>query len=196
VDGTDERIGDGPLVEADAGGVHLHKGRVVGKGRAPGLLGRFQHQAGGAGFAHAGRAVDDHVLRIGPAQNGFQGADPLALPHDVLEPGRPHPLAEGLAEADGAQALQAVHLPAALPPRGGLLLALVAQLHKEIGADDHRHQQLDAQQYKAKQSISSFAMHFAFDAFRKASMQKIAGTHARARCQFPLALPESGRAGF
>jgi len=151
---TDQRIGDGPLVKADAGGVHFHKGRVQGKGRAAGLLGRLQHQAGGAGFANAGRAVDDHMLRVGPAEDGLQRPDALTLAYDILKPGGPHPLAERLAEPDGAQALQAVHLPPALPPRGGLLLALVAQLHKEIHADDHRHQQLYAQQYKAKQSVS------------------------------------------
>jgi len=151
---ADQRIGDGALIEADAGGVHLYKGRVVREGCASGLLGRLQHQARGAGFADAGRAVDDYVLRVGPAKDGFQRADALALPHDVLESGGPHPLAERLAQPDGTQALQAIHLPAAFPPRGGLLFALRAQLYKEVDADDHGHQHLNAQQYKAKQSVS------------------------------------------
>ena len=64
VDAAEERVGDGALIKAQAGGVHLDKGRVRAKGRALRALGRLQRQPRRAGLAHARWAVDEDVLRV------------------------------------------------------------------------------------------------------------------------------------
>ena len=53
VHAADERVRDGAFIEAHAGRVHFDEGRVGQKGCALAFLGSFQHQARGAGLAHA-----------------------------------------------------------------------------------------------------------------------------------------------
>ncbi len=92
VNAADERIGNGALVKADAGGIHLDERRIHRKRRAVGLFRRLQYQPRRARFSHAGRAVNQHMLRIGTAQNRFQAANAVLLPDHVLHRRRPHAL--------------------------------------------------------------------------------------------------------
>ena len=110
---ADQRVGDGALVKAHAGRVHFNEGRVGQKGRALALLRRLQHQTRGAGFAHARRSIDEHMLRVLSAQNGLERFDAVLLAYDVGKFRRPHALGEGLAELEGAHLLQPLVLPAA-----------------------------------------------------------------------------------
>ena len=65
-------IGDGALVETDAGGVDLDERGVLAERRALRLLGGLQHQPRGARFADAGRAVNQHVLRVRAAEDRLE----------------------------------------------------------------------------------------------------------------------------
>ena len=163
VNAADQRVGDGSLVEADAGGVHLDKGCVGTKGRAGALLRGFQHQTGGAGLADARRPVDDDMLRVFAAQDRFQGFDPVLLTYDIRKFRRAHLLRQGLAEAQRPHFLQLFQFPPAVPAVGRLRFLLGAELGVEINSHDARYQQLNSKQNHADQSktpnpIGTFAV--------------------------------------
>ena len=105
-----QRISNGALIKAHAGRVHFDKGRVFLKGRTGTVLGVLQHQPRRTGFTNARRAVDNHVLGIGAAQDGLQGLDALLLADNILKALRAHMLAERLAQMYRAHLAQMLHL--------------------------------------------------------------------------------------
>ena len=143
VHAAQQRVGNGALVKAHAGRVHLDERRVLGKGRTGRVLGVFQDQPGRAGLADAGRAVDDDMLRIGSAQNRLERADSLRLAHDIFKARRPYALGKRLGQAHRAQLQELVHFPASPPARSGLRLFFLAQLSEKIYAHHQRRQQLN-----------------------------------------------------
>ena len=83
VNRAQQRIGGFPRIPAQGGSVHLHKGSIRSEGRRRDLFGLFQHKAGRRGFAHAGRAVDDHMLRIRRGQFAQKRVDRPILTDDL-----------------------------------------------------------------------------------------------------------------
>ena len=114
VHAADERVCDGAFIEANTGRVHFNEGRVGQKGCALAFLGGFQHQARGAGLAHARRSINEHMLRILSAQNGLERFDAVLLAHDVGKLCRANALGQRFAEFQGAHLLQPLILAAAL----------------------------------------------------------------------------------
>ena len=141
-----QRVGNGTLVKADAGGIHFNKGRILCKRRPAGMLRRLQHQPGRAGFANAGRSINQHMLRIGAAKNRLEGFNPLFLADNILEAGRPYLLRQGFREMHAAHLAQIFQLPVALPPGCGLCPFLLTKLPEEVDSHHHRHRQLNDEQ--------------------------------------------------
>ena len=141
VDAAKERVGDGALVKAQTGGVHLDKGRILAKGRALRSLGGLQRQPRRAGLAHARRPIDEHMLRVFPAEHGFERAHAFFLPDDLGKALRAHGLVERLGKADGAQMADVFHLGARLTA-GGARFALAAELAEKVGAHHQAEQYL------------------------------------------------------
>ena len=130
---AEERVGDGALVKAQAGGVHLDKGRICGEGGTLRALGRFQRQPRRAGLAHARRAVDEDVLRVLAAQHSPQRAHAVLRSDDLGKAPRAHGLVERLGKADGAKMAHVFHLGAPLAA-GRTRLAVAAELAEKIEA--------------------------------------------------------------
>ena len=139
---ADERVGNRPFVKPHAGGIHLDEGRVGLEGRPGALLRRLQRQPRRAGFADAGRAVDDHMLRVMSAQDRQQRPDALLLADDVLKPVGPHVLAQRFRQGNPPHPAQFFHFPGAFPPVPGLGLPLPLELRVKVNAHHRRRQQL------------------------------------------------------
>ena len=142
VNAAKERVGDGALVKAQAGCVHLHERRVFAEGRARRALGRFQRQTRRAGLAHARRAVDQHMLGILSAEHRLERAHSLLLADDLIKAPRAHGLVERPGKADGAQAAHVLRLGAGFAAARGPRVAVAAKLAEKVDAHDQAEQYL------------------------------------------------------
>ena len=86
-----------PCSQTRRGGIQLDEFcRFPRKAKAEALFGLLQHDAGRRGLPHAGRAVQQDMLRIGPAQTEARRArKPLTLPDDFRKPRGPRPVPGG-----------------------------------------------------------------------------------------------------
>ena len=83
--GTDQGIGKHALIKTKAGSIYLHKRRILRKGRIRIGLGLRHDQPGRTGFADARRAIDNHMLGVGPAQRRLQRPYAFLLPDDIIQ---------------------------------------------------------------------------------------------------------------
>ena len=90
MDAADERVGNRAFIKAHARRIHLDERRILAEGRPLRLLRRLQHQPRRAGLADAGRAVNQHMLRIRAAENRLQAANAVLLTNHVAHFRRAH----------------------------------------------------------------------------------------------------------
>lgn len=76
MDRAEQRIGNVALVKLQGSRINFHKFCLLPKG---GFLPRRRR------FAHAGRSVNEDMLRIGTAERRTRGADRLLLPDDLRQ---------------------------------------------------------------------------------------------------------------
>ena len=144
VHAADQGIGNGALVEAHTGGVHFDKRRVRQKWRSFRALCRLQGQPGRTGFAHARRAVNQHMLRMRAGEHGHQRFHGVALPNDVLQPRWPGLFAQRLAQMNPPQGVEPLpfRLRLAARVRRALRRALRAHLPEKVHAHHKGRRQL------------------------------------------------------
>src|SRR5690606_5072361 len=94
-------------------------------------------------LAHAGRAVDDDVLRVGPAQRGPQRLQALLLADDVVHRGRARLFRQRLRQRNLLHLAQFFHLLAGLALDGRAAGLLRPQQVQEIKADDDGKEEVD-----------------------------------------------------
>ena len=80
---ADERVSNRAFIKAHARRIHLDERRILAEGRPLRLLRRLQHQPRRTGLADAGRAVNQHMLRVCAAENRLQAANAVLLPDHV-----------------------------------------------------------------------------------------------------------------
>ena len=80
MDRAEQRIGNVALVKLQGSRINFHKFCLLPKGGFLPRLRLLQNQPRRRRFAHAGRSVNEDMLRIGTAERRTQGADRLLLP--------------------------------------------------------------------------------------------------------------------
>lgn len=85
MDRAEQRIGNVALVKLQGSRINFHKFCLLPKGGFLPRLRLLQNQPRRRRFAHAGRSVNEDMLRIGTAERRTQGANRLLLPDDLCQ---------------------------------------------------------------------------------------------------------------